>query len=231
MISLATFCVTHISSSEVPSLSLSSTMDTVSSPRATASSSSSSSSSTGHAAIGPSGTTQRQSCDRCHKQKLRCIRSKSSEGGVCDRCLSKRAQCVYSFSLPKGRPSLQRLAEESNSSANNNNNTESPSATTTRSRPKSRTTSLTSGSAKNSAACCKLALSLSLSEVAISIHLLFCLILLANNAQQPRPSDFVQTNMSIDSPPDSSNRSNSSRVRIRRRHGSGSKHGGEPTSG
>ncbi|KAH6974605.1 hypothetical protein BKA56DRAFT_96291 [Ilyonectria sp. MPI-CAGE-AT-0026] len=58
------------------------------------------------------GPSQRQSCDRCHKQKLRCGRSKSSNSGVCDRCLAKRVQCVYSFSLPKGRPSLHRLAEK-----------------------------------------------------------------------------------------------------------------------
>ncbi|KAF2444604.1 hypothetical protein P171DRAFT_520737 [Karstenula rhodostoma CBS 690.94] len=47
---------------------------------------------------------QRQSCDRCHRQKLRCIRNKDN-GDVCDRCLSKGAQCVFSSSLPKGRPS------------------------------------------------------------------------------------------------------------------------------
>ncbi|KAL9030706.1 MAG: hypothetical protein Q9196_001204 [Gyalolechia fulgens] len=55
----------------------------------------------------------RQSCDRCHKQKLRCTRENNSNGGVCDRCFRKRIQCVYSFSLPKGRPSLYRLEGES----------------------------------------------------------------------------------------------------------------------
>ncbi|KAJ5103130.1 hypothetical protein N7532_003659 [Penicillium argentinense] len=54
----------------------------------------------------PSTLPHRQSCDRCHKQKLRCIRE--SNTGVCDRCLRKRAQCVYSFSLPKGRPTMYR---------------------------------------------------------------------------------------------------------------------------
>ncbi|KAJ5740977.1 hypothetical protein N7493_000849 [Penicillium malachiteum] len=48
----------------------------------------------------------RQSCDRCHGQKLRCVRqSSSSATGVCDRCLRQGAPCVYSFSLPKGRRS------------------------------------------------------------------------------------------------------------------------------
>ncbi|KAJ5826828.1 hypothetical protein N7447_003591 [Penicillium robsamsonii] len=54
----------------------------------------------------PSSLPHRQSCDRCHKQKLRCIREPNT--GVCDRCLRKRAQCVYSFSLPKGRPTMYR---------------------------------------------------------------------------------------------------------------------------
>ena len=56
---------------------------------------------------------QRQSCDRCHRQKLRCTREKNSNGGVCDRCLGRRTQCVYSFSLPKGRPSSYRRPDES----------------------------------------------------------------------------------------------------------------------
>ncbi len=59
---------------------------------------------------------QRQSCDRCHKQKLRCTRENNSNGGVCDRCFRKRVQCVYSFSLPKGRPSVYRLTDESTTS-------------------------------------------------------------------------------------------------------------------
>lgn len=61
-------------------------------------------------------TTQRQSCDRCYKQKLRCVRGKEGNSGVCDRCLSKRVQCIYSYSLPKGRPSLNRLSERSKAS-------------------------------------------------------------------------------------------------------------------
>ena len=60
---------------------------------------------------------QRQSCDRCHKQKLRCTRENNSDGGVCDRCFRKRVQCVYSFSLPKGRPSVYRLPNEPTTSS------------------------------------------------------------------------------------------------------------------
>jgi hypothetical protein len=52
----------------------------------------------------PDQPAQRQSCDRCHTQKLRCTHKSSSNGSVCDRCFRKRAQCVYSSSLPKGRP-------------------------------------------------------------------------------------------------------------------------------
>ena len=60
----------------------------------------------------PPALPQRQSCDRCHKQKLRCTRENNRDGGVCDRCSRKRVQCVYSFSLPKGRPSVYRLPDE-----------------------------------------------------------------------------------------------------------------------
>lgn len=51
----------------------------------------------------------RQSCDRCHKQKLRCTREGSTNSGACDKCIRKRAQCIYSFALPKGRPSRYRI--------------------------------------------------------------------------------------------------------------------------
>lgn len=56
-------------------------------------------------------TPRRQSCDRCHVQKLRCSRSSNCSTGVCDRCLRKGAPCSYSSSLPQGRPSLYRLDE------------------------------------------------------------------------------------------------------------------------
>ncbi|KXX75967.1 putative transcriptional regulator LovE [Madurella mycetomatis] len=58
-------------------------------------------------------TPRRQSCDRCHGQKLRCTRPDNARTGACDRCLRKGAQCAYSSSLPKGRPSLYRLSEAS----------------------------------------------------------------------------------------------------------------------
>ncbi|KAI0487506.1 hypothetical protein F4859DRAFT_258909 [Xylaria cf. heliscus] len=57
-------------------------------------------------------TPIRQSCDRCHGQKLRCARADTSSG-ACDRCLRRGSQCVYSFSLPKGRPSIYNLADKS----------------------------------------------------------------------------------------------------------------------
>ncbi|KKK17012.1 hypothetical protein ARAM_003404 [Aspergillus rambellii] len=63
-----------------------------------------------HATAAP--PPMRQSCDRCHKQKVRCTRTGNNNTGACDRCLSKRAQCVYSSSLPKGRPSLYRFADD-----------------------------------------------------------------------------------------------------------------------
>ncbi|KFZ11391.1 hypothetical protein V502_07565 [Pseudogymnoascus sp. VKM F-4520 (FW-2644)] len=53
---------------------------------------------------------RRQSCNRCHGQKLRCTRATNSEMGACNRCLRQGAQCLYSSGLPKGRPSIYRLA-------------------------------------------------------------------------------------------------------------------------
>ncbi|KFY27610.1 hypothetical protein V493_03398 [Pseudogymnoascus sp. VKM F-4281 (FW-2241)] len=61
---------------------------------------------------------RRQSCNRCHGQKLRCTRSNNSEMGACNRCLRQGALCVYSSSLPKGRPSMYRLADASTASSN-----------------------------------------------------------------------------------------------------------------
>ncbi|KAJ5495551.1 hypothetical protein N7539_000667 [Penicillium diatomitis] len=61
----------------------------------------------------PNAPPMRQSCDRCHQQKLRCTRDAHRNTGTCDRCLRRRVQCVYSLSLPKGRPSLPTSIDES----------------------------------------------------------------------------------------------------------------------
>lgn len=76
----------------------------------------------------------RRSCDRCHKQKLRCTRSENSKTNACDRCLPKRLTCVYSFSMPKGRPSLNRSMTSSDTAiknANLSNNAEASLSSTT----------------------------------------------------------------------------------------------------
>ncbi|KAF2281158.1 uncharacterized protein EI97DRAFT_429219 [Westerdykella ornata] len=70
---------------------------------------SSTASSTSAQAASTSTPPRRQSCDRCHSQKLRCTRasnggSSNSATGVCNRCLRLGAQCIYSPCLPKGRP-------------------------------------------------------------------------------------------------------------------------------
>jgi hypothetical protein len=57
---------------------------------------------------GPVSTPKRQSCDRCHGQKLRCPRPSNGNSGACERCIRSKAPCVYSSSLPKGRPSSDR---------------------------------------------------------------------------------------------------------------------------
>lgn len=63
----------------------------------------------------PDGTVaphMRQSCDPCHKQKLRCTRAGESHTGTCDRCHCRRTQCVYSSTLPKGRPGKYRPVDD-----------------------------------------------------------------------------------------------------------------------
>jgi hypothetical protein len=67
---------------------------------------------------GSVSTPKRQSCDRCHKQKLRCLRPSDGDGGACERCIRSKAQCVYSSSLPKGRPSSHRQNRQTANAAN-----------------------------------------------------------------------------------------------------------------
>ncbi|SPO05366.1 uncharacterized protein DNG_08053 [Cephalotrichum gorgonifer] len=59
---------------------------------------------------------RRQSCDRCHGQKLRCTRLVADSAGACSRCIRQGARCVYSFSLPKGRRSRYCSVGEAGSS-------------------------------------------------------------------------------------------------------------------
>ena len=61
----------------------------------------------------PATSKKRQSCDRCHGQKLRCIRAGTKENDACNRCLRQGAQCIYSSSLPKGRPNMYRVRDTS----------------------------------------------------------------------------------------------------------------------
>ncbi|KAF5572707.1 transcriptional regulator [Fusarium pseudoanthophilum] len=56
--------------------------------------------------------SRRQSCDRCHSQKLRCTPVKTNRTGACSRCYRHGTQCVYSLSRPKGRPSLHHYKGE-----------------------------------------------------------------------------------------------------------------------
>ncbi|KAI9151430.1 Fusaric acid cluster transcription factor FUB10 [Paramyrothecium foliicola] len=71
---------------------------------------------------------RRQSCDRCHGQKLRCVRDANSDLGACMRCLRQGAQCVYSLSLPKGRPSLTRWFDDNSPAVNSRVSTTSDSS-------------------------------------------------------------------------------------------------------
>ncbi|KUJ07544.1 uncharacterized protein LY89DRAFT_357007 [Mollisia scopiformis] len=68
---------------------------------------------------------RRQSCDRCHAQKLRCSRQGTGSGDRCTRCSRQNAECVYSTSLPKGRPSAHRLQLAGASAGAGNGNVKS----------------------------------------------------------------------------------------------------------
>lgn len=60
-----------------------------------------------------SATRRRLACDRCHQQKLRCLRTANPDGEACDRCLRLSAECVYSPSCRIGRPPLRLSSEPS----------------------------------------------------------------------------------------------------------------------
>lgn len=78
----------------------------------------------------------RQSCDRCHRQKLRCTRATNSHG-ACQRCQRRGTRCTYSASLPKGRPSRYNTLDLSskftpkNTSAVTSSSSCTPSSTST----------------------------------------------------------------------------------------------------
>ncbi|KAE9373521.1 hypothetical protein N431DRAFT_482539 [Stipitochalara longipes BDJ] len=59
----------------------------------------------------------RQSCDRCHGQKLRC--SRAVDADHCTRCLRQGVQstCHFSAPLPKGRPNRAARADASTSTS------------------------------------------------------------------------------------------------------------------
>ncbi|KAM7189009.1 hypothetical protein V8F20_010312 [Naviculisporaceae sp. PSN 640] len=50
------------------------------------------------------GLAKPLACARCHGQKLRCVRSKTSDGRVCDRCLGAGVECVSRQPQRIGRP-------------------------------------------------------------------------------------------------------------------------------
>lgn len=54
---------------------------------------------------------RRMACDRCHSQKLRCLRTLNPNGQDCDRCLRLAGECVYSPSGRIGRPPLRQSRE------------------------------------------------------------------------------------------------------------------------
>lgn len=71
---------------------------------------------------------KRAACDRCHSQKLRCL--KRQDGSGCARCFKARTACIFSPSLRAARqnPGTERAdADTSQTSCTNWNDLEMPS--------------------------------------------------------------------------------------------------------
>lgn len=65
-----------------------------------------------------SAIKQRVACDRCHGQKMRCIREGTQT--KCNRCLAARAECVYSTARKAGRPSAATSVPSGSTSRSTN---------------------------------------------------------------------------------------------------------------
>ncbi len=67
----------------------------------------------------PQSLRRRAACDRCHSQKLRCLKPSGSE--ICARCLKARVPCVYSPSLRGYRPAGDTATSTPSASSGNGN--------------------------------------------------------------------------------------------------------------
>ncbi|KAF2138557.1 uncharacterized protein K452DRAFT_290699 [Aplosporella prunicola CBS 121167] len=71
---------------------------------------------------------RRMACDRCHAQKLRCLRTVNSRAGTdCDRCLRLSARCTYSPPNRMGRPTTAEAAANNRGKSGSANNFNHPS--------------------------------------------------------------------------------------------------------
>lgn len=59
-----------------------------------------------------SGAVKRTACDRCHGQKMRCIRDSASDGSKCNRCIAANAICRFSLARKAGRPLSNKQSED-----------------------------------------------------------------------------------------------------------------------
>lgn len=62
-----------------------------------------------------SGAVKRAACDRCHGQKMRCIRNSASEASKCNRCIAANADCTFSLARKAGRPLSNKQSQDSRS--------------------------------------------------------------------------------------------------------------------
>lgn len=60
-----------------------------------------------------SGAVKRTACDRCHGQKMRCIRNSASEASKCNRCIAANADCTFSLARKAGRPLSNKQSQDS----------------------------------------------------------------------------------------------------------------------
>ncbi|KAF2687519.1 hypothetical protein K458DRAFT_485677 [Lentithecium fluviatile CBS 122367] len=72
---------------------------------------------------------RRWACDRCHTQKLRCLRTINPQEGDCDRCIRVNATCGYSPPGRMGRPARSDTTSSSASATAGSKRAREPSVT------------------------------------------------------------------------------------------------------
>lgn len=64
-------------------------------------------------ATSSTSAVKRTACDRCHHQKMRCIRDSASKLSKCNRCITASADCKFSLARKAGRPVSKKRFQDS----------------------------------------------------------------------------------------------------------------------